>query len=55
MHLYQCVCRFEDVPNVSANADQSGGAPTPDRPALELSTQVRVLGSEEGTPRNDPS
>jgi hypothetical protein len=28
---------------------------TPDRPSLELSTQVKVLGSKEGTLEDDPS
>ena len=35
--------------------DNSNTTPTPDRSNLELLTQVRVLGSEEVIPKDDPS
>ena len=35
--------------------DNSDVAPTPDRPNLELSTQVKVPGSKEMIPEDDPS
>ena len=40
---------------MSAGGDNSDAAPTPDRSNLELLTQVRVLGSEEVIPKDDPS
>ena len=38
-----------------ARGDNSNAALTLDRPNLELSTQVKVPGSEEMVPEDDPS
>ena len=38
-----------------AGGDNSVAAPTMDRPNLELSTEVKVLGSKEVAPKDDPS
>ena len=40
---------------MSAGGDNSDAAPTPDRSNLELSTQVKVPGSEEVVPKDDHS
>ena len=49
------VSRLEEAPNLSARGDNSDATPTPDRPTLELSTQVKVPGSEEMVSEDDPS
>ena len=49
------VSRLEEAPSLLARGDNSDVAPTPNRPNLELSTQVKVPGSEEMVPEDDPS
>jgi hypothetical protein len=46
---------LEGAPSLSVGGDNSDVALTPDRPNLVLSTQVKVLGSEEVIPEDDPS
>jgi hypothetical protein len=40
---------------MSVRGDNSDAASTPDRPNVELLTQVEVPGSEEVVPEDDPS
>ena len=47
--------RPTEAPSVPARGGSLDTAPTPDRPKLELSTQVKVLGSEEVLPEEGPS
>jgi hypothetical protein len=49
------VSRLEEAPSLSTRGDNSDTAPTPNRPNLGLSTQVKVLGSEETVLKDDPS
>ena len=49
------VSRLEEAPSLSARGDNSDAALTLDRPNLELSTQVKVPGSEEVVHKDDPS
>jgi len=47
------VARPAEAPSASAAADGFGSVPTPDRPSLALSTQVRVPESEVLFPEQD--
>ena len=49
------VSRLEEAPSLTARGDNSDAAPTSDRPNLELSTQVKVLRSEDMVLEDDPS
>ena len=49
------ISRLEEAPSLSAGGDNSNAALTLDRPNLELSTQVKVPGSEEVVPKDNPS
>ena len=49
------ISRLEEAPSLSAGGDNSNAAPTLDRPNLELSTKVKVPGSEGIVPEDDPS
>ena len=49
------VSRLEEAPIFLARDDNSNATLTSDRPNLELSTKVKVPGSEGIVPEDDPS
>jgi hypothetical protein len=56
MHVFfDNITRSAKSSDVSTKGDNLETPLTPDRPNLELSTQVKVLGSEEVAPKEDPS